>query len=323
MRVFLFLLGSVVLSMGCSALGGGESGIVGVDVEATVEASVEATRVVERTVEAAADTGIGPTAVPTVTPVVMSVLAPTPEPYVVVPGSMERGAGVLYDCLRNDELFRDIFLSSVNSGNESVDPLWSAMLEDRDLFVRGMMDLANKEPDFAVMLSVYSGFGSGFCGPENAGSSPVVEDALGFWVAAYEGGWEGVVALMEAEVEALDADIEALDAEFECLEGLNNGVSGSLECEVYEDALGEDALGMEFLKADALVEELFDCYHSNTDVQDIMDSHVLGDSSDHYFPAVMRQRDMFVMVSRAYARQEDEGAERLAELDFVLETMCR
>ena len=69
--------------------------------------------------------------------------------------------------------------------------------------------------------------------------------------------------------------------------------------------------------------ELFDCYGSNSDVRDIMDSYVPSESGDHYFPFVMRQRDLFVMVSRAYARQEDDGAERLADLDFVLDAMCR
>ena len=310
MRVILFLLGSVLLSTGCSGLGNREGENAGVDIEATVEASVEATRVMERTVEAA-DSRISPTAEPTDTPVVMSVLAPTPEPYVVVPGSMERGAGVVYDCLVNDEIFRDIFLSSVNSGNESVDSLWSAMLEDRDLFVRGMMSVADEEPDLAVMLSVYSGFEDGFCGTENADSSPIVRGALRFWVGAYGDGVEGVVAL-------LDAEIEALDAQSKCLEGVIKSVSWSSECEMYEDALG-----MSFQEVDALLGELFDCYHSNAEVQDIMDSHVSSDFNDHYFPSVMTDRDGFVMFSRAYARQEDDGADRLAELDLVLEAMCR
>ena len=275
-----------------------------------MEASVEATRVVERTVEAA-DNRVNPTMVPTATPVVMSVLAPTPEPYVVVPGSMERGAGAFYDCLRNDEIFRDVFFSSGSSGLESVDPLLSAMLEDRELFVRGMMEVANEDPAFAVFLSAYSEIEGGACGPESADSSPVGEGSLGFWVAAYEDGREGVVALMEADVEALDADIERL-------RDFAEGVSGSSEWESYEDALGVD-----FLEAEELLGELFDCYGSNSDVRDIMDSYVPSESGDHYFPFVMRQRDLFVMVSRAYARQEDDGAERLADLDFVLDAMCR
>ena len=273
-----------------------------------MEASVEATRVVERTVEAARDSWVSPTVAPTGTPVVMSTLAPTPEPYVVVPGSMERGAGVVYDCLVNDEIFRDIFLSSFNSGD---DPLLGAMIEDRDLFVRGMMSLADGEPDLAVMLSVYSGFGSGFCGTENADSSLVVEDALGFWVAAYGDGLEGVAAL-------LDADLAFLEAERERLKALSKGIPGRSIGQSYEDALG-----MEYLEAGALLGELFECYGLNSDVRDIMDSHVPNDSSVQYFQSAMLDHDLFVLVSRAYARQEDDGAERLAELDLVLEAMCR
>ena len=310
MRWFLLLLMWGILSLGCSTTAPTNTAPPTVDVAATVAAAVEATRVVERTVEAA-DNRMSPTAAPTVTLVVMNTLVPTPEPYVAVPGSVERGLGELYDCVVNDEKVRDFFLGLVNTGEESVDWLWREMLEDRDLFVRGMMQVANEDPAFAVLLSAYGEIEGGGCDPEGADSSPVADDALRFWVAAYGDGLEGVLAL-------LDADLAFLEAESERLKALSKGVPGRPIGESYEDALGMDPL-----EADALLGELFDCYGSNPDVRDIMGSHVPSDSGDHHFRSSMLDRDLFVMVSRAYARQEDDGAESLAELDLVLEAMCR
>lgn len=315
MRWFLLLLVGI-LSVGCSTTAPTNTTSPTVDVAATVDVAVEATRDVERAVEATLDAR--PEATPTHTPVptatlvVMNTLVPTPEPYVAAPGSVERGLGELYDCVASDEIFRDLFLASVSLGDESVDWLFREMLEDRDLFVLGMMQVANEDPAFAVLLSAFSEMEGGSCGPEGADSSPVVEDTLGFWVAAYKGGWEGVVALMEAELEDLEAESERAEA------SLRKGVPFSLIEKSYEDALG-----MGVVEADALLGELFDCYGSDPDVREIMDSHVPDGSSDHYFPSVMRDRDMFVLVSRTYARQEDDGAERLVDLDFALEAMCR
>ena len=119
----VFTLFTVVLM----AVAAGCSGSVPpptVDVDATVEARVGATREADlATAEARAEAirAAAPTdtPVPTSTPVPVSTdtpvstLVPTPEPYVVAPGSVERGVDVLYACLREHAEFRALFVSGI------------------------------------------------------------------------------------------------------------------------------------------------------------------------------------------------------------------
>lgn len=120
MRVFVFLVGSVLLSVGCSGLVGGDTGADEVDVQATVVAAVEATRVVERrdeqvqvpateVMETIATDVPTATPKPTATPEPTATLVPTPEPYVFAPGSVEKGAREFVDCLVENDGYQALF----------------------------------------------------------------------------------------------------------------------------------------------------------------------------------------------------------------------
>ena len=142
------------------------------DVDATVEARVGAAREADlataearaEAIRAAAPTDT-PVPVPTSTPVPVptdtpvSTLVPTPEPYVVAPGSVERGVDVLYACLQTHEEFRALFVSGIESSGldrDSAEGLADLFLEDKDLFVQGLLEWAGEDPEGASLLSLYS-----------------------------------------------------------------------------------------------------------------------------------------------------------------------
>ena len=134
------------------------------DVDATVEARVGATREADlATAEAHAEAtrAVAPTdtPVPAPTDTPVSTLVPTPEPYVVAPGSVERGVDVLYACLQTHEEFRALFVSGIESSGldrDSAEGLADLFLEDKDLFVQGLLEWAGEDPEGASLLSLYS-----------------------------------------------------------------------------------------------------------------------------------------------------------------------
>ena len=93
MRWPMVLVIVLLLSAGCTSTAPTQTPSTTVDVGGTVDAAVEATRTAERAVEATVDASVEATraAAPTSTPVVMTIYAPTPEPYVALPGRMEQG----------------------------------------------------------------------------------------------------------------------------------------------------------------------------------------------------------------------------------------
>ena len=116
MRWFVPLVFLVVLMLGCSGAAPTALPAPTVDVSATVEAAVEATRAVDRSVSATLEARADATraAVPTATPVVMTIYAPTPEPYVAAPGSIEQGIEELHTCLQESDEFRAVFLTMID-----------------------------------------------------------------------------------------------------------------------------------------------------------------------------------------------------------------
>ena len=148
-----------------------------VDVGATVEAAVEATRTVERAVEATVSARVEATraAAPTSTPVVMTTYAPTPEPYVAAPGSMEQGIEEFYKCLRDSEEFRALLLTVMGEdglSREGVSSLLDLLIAEKELFTELMLEAVEEDPEFASMLSLLGVMAGELCGPvvqESAG----------------------------------------------------------------------------------------------------------------------------------------------------------
>ena len=107
MRWFVPLVFVVVLILGCSGAAPTATPSPTVDVSATVDAAVEAIGAVDRSVSATLEARAEATrvAVPTATPLVMTIYAPTPEPYVAAPGSIEQGIEELHTCLQESDEF--------------------------------------------------------------------------------------------------------------------------------------------------------------------------------------------------------------------------
>ena len=171
MRWFVPLVFVIVLILGCSG--------AAVDVGATVDAAVEATRAVDRSVSATSEARAAvPTAtwVPTATPVVMTLLVPTPEPFVVAPGDVEESVDRMYDCIQEDEVVRGAFLAGVRpelaeSGlsPKEVDSFVEELLGDRDAFLDLYLSSAEEDPDQAVMLAALGEVLDEFCGEGSPG----------------------------------------------------------------------------------------------------------------------------------------------------------
>ncbi len=119
MKWFLTLALVSILAVACAGAAPAYTPQPTVDVGATVDAAVEATRAVERRARATSEAQAEATRaavptetpVPTATPVSMTLLVPTPEPFVVAPGEVEESVDKLYDCLQEDAVFRDVFFS--------------------------------------------------------------------------------------------------------------------------------------------------------------------------------------------------------------------
>ena len=145
-----------------------------VDLEATIAAAVDATRSYERAVEATADVEMEATrvATPTATPVVMTIYAPTPEPFVASPGSMEQGIEEMRRCLRESKEFRAFFVASIELegwSRDSADDLSRALIEDKDLFVEAMLGAAEEDAAYASMSSILGGMAGEACGSPASG----------------------------------------------------------------------------------------------------------------------------------------------------------
>ena len=168
MRWFVPLVFMVVLVMGCSGAAPTALPAPTVDVSATVEAAVEATRAVDRSVSATLEARAESTraAVPTATPVVMTIYAPTPEPYVAAPGSIEQGIEEMHMCLQESDEFRALFFSMIEESGvsrDSAEDLGSVLIEDKELFVEAALLEAEEDPEYASMLSLLGGMAGELC----------------------------------------------------------------------------------------------------------------------------------------------------------------
>ena len=170
MRWFVPLVFIVVLILGCSGTAPTAIPAPTVDVSATVDAAVEATRAVDRSVSATVEARVEATrvAAPTVTPVVMTIYAPTPEPYVAAPGDIEQGIEEMYTCLQESDEFRTLFLTGIEQAGlsrDSASDFADLFLEDKELFVKVMLQGAEEDPEYASMMSLLGGKAGDLCGP--------------------------------------------------------------------------------------------------------------------------------------------------------------
>ena len=259
MRWFVPLAFLVILMLGCSGAAPTALPAPTVDVSATVEAAVEATRAVDRSVSATLEARAESTraAVPTATPVVMTIYAPTPEPYVAAPGSIEQGIEELHTCLQESDEFRAVFFSMIEESGvsrDSAEALGGVLLEDKDLFVEAALLEAEEDPEYASMLSLLGGMAGDLC-------SPV------------------------AQVSPHD-------------------------------------LGMSDADAEALLGEVYDCYHSDPDFQTLMTSSE-DNRGIRVIELVTSDRDLFVGIMLLGAQEDPESAEALGGLDSLVDSMCR
>ena len=325
MKWFLTLALVSILAVACAGAVPTHTPVPTVDLVATVDAAVEATRTVERAVEATAYARAEATrtAAPTPTTVVVTVVVPaptavpvsTPEPFVAASGSVEQGIKELRKCFQNSEGFGALFALGMSSEGLSSDlslRFVDMFVEDEELFSEAMLQAAEEDSESAVMLSLIGEMSEGLCEPEPSSSSVISEDAFSYWVVDYEDGVEEILRILKAESDYLDSELEALRHEPED----GNPDSGS--------GLYAEGLGMGYLEAGELLGELFDCYHSNGDVREMMDSHVRDSPDSWYVRSLLSDdRDGFVVFLRAFARQDVVGADMLAALDLELEAMCR
>ena len=220
-----------------------------------------------------------PVPVPTSTPVPVSTdnpvstLVPTPEPYVVAPGSVERGVDVLYACLREHAEFRALFVSGIESSGfsrDSAEGLVDLFVNDKDLFVEMYLGVAAEDPETASFLSLYS--------------------------------------MMEEELEELCGDL-----------GLEPAGARGLEPDRVQD------LGMSEAEARAVLESFYDCLNSGEKVKSYflsqLESNALGEQ--FYSEVLSMDRDLFVSVMLAAAKQDPDSAEVLSGSDDLVEALCR
>ena len=263
MRFYLHLVFVLVLALmaGCSAPAPTATSFPTPDVSATVAAAVEATRAVDRSAQATSEARAEATrsAAPTSTPVVMTIYAPTPEPYVAAPGSIEQGVDELHTCLLESEEFRALFLAEMEMegmDRESADYLASAMVDDKELFTQAMLGAAEMDPEYASMLSLLGGMVGELCGP-------------------------GVQAHSSNE------------------------------------------LGMSNTEAETLLAEYFDCYHSVPAVKAMVGASLADETEAQLHEFLMSDRNLFIAVSLAGARQDPDAAESLTGVQLMLDAMCR
>lgn len=321
MKWFLTLALVSILAVACAGAAPAYTPQPTVDVGTTVDAAVEATRAVERRARATSEAQAEATRaavptetpVPTATPVSMTLLVPTPEPFVVAPGEIEESVDKLYDCLQEDAVFRDVFFSGIRAGlaesgvsPEVIDSLGKEILGDRETFLDFLLPVAVGDPDYAVMLAVIGGMMNEVCA-DYSSLSVASEDALTYWVIDYD----TALSALKAEEKYLQTQIEELRREPDAGEG------------DAESVFHVHGSRMRDLTHGALLGELFDCYHLSQDVRELMDSHARASLGIHRPYPFLSDRGGFIMVLRAFARQDPDGADRFAALDLALDAMCR
>ena len=172
MRWFLPVVLMLTLMTACSASAPTSAPSPTVDVAATVDAAVDATRAVDRSVQATVEARAeatraaapAATTVPTATAVVMTEFVSTPEPYVAAPGTIEQGIEELHACLQGSEELRALSLAMMEQSGASRDFI-SSLLEDKELFTHMMLEVAEEDPEYASMLSLFGGMAGELCGP--------------------------------------------------------------------------------------------------------------------------------------------------------------
>ena len=325
------------------------------DVSATVEAAVQATREVDRMLRIAS----GASAVPTATPVVMTLLVPTPEPFVVAPGEVEEAVDQFIDCFHGDAGFRAALLAGMEAdlagsgmSQEEIEFLVEELLSDRE----GLLSFAEEEPDAAVALVAMGGIDDvctqdasgpvGTTGLPSAVSDEFLESMVGLYDCMQENEALRAVFLLwfksgltgeGASPVVADALMEAIMRDREVfLEVVSLGAeqdSGQMSAEVplseFVDALcggssgsGHD-LGMTDSEARALLGDFFDCaVLKEGEILAELVSEFGESFGNGLFDALISDRESFVEFVLTWGRLDQGAAASFAEWRGLIDAGC-
>ena len=110
------------------------------------------------------------------------------------------------------------------------------------------------------------------------------------------------------------------DPEYASMLSLLGGMAGEL-CSPVAQVSPHD-LGMSDADAEALLGEVYDCYHSDSDFQALMTSSE-DNRGIRVIELVTSDRDLFVGIMLLGAQEDPESAEALGGLDSLVDAMCR
>ena len=110
----------------------------------------------------------------------------------------------------------------------------------------------------------------------------------------------------------MEAELDYLEAELEKFEEDSGYVPPAYVRELVHRSYHQDLLG-----------ELYDCYHLNNEVRELMDSHAKSSFGIFSPYSFISDRDGTINVLRAFARQDEDNADRFAALDMALGVTCR
>ena len=129
--------------------------------------------------------------------------------------------------------------------------------------------------------------------------------------------------LIEDKELFVDAMLQAAeeDSEYASILSLLGGMAGEL--------CGPGAgvplhnLGMSDADAKTLLGDIYDCYHSDSDFRALMTSSVEDNPHSRLFESLMSDRNLFMNISLAGARQDPDAAESFVGLRAVLDAIGR
>ena len=125
------------------------------------------------------------TPVPTYTPFLTPTFVPTPPAYSVDPGDIEQSVNNLYDCIRSDEEFKEVFkdmflygasLEPEMSGfqPETAGSFFDFVITDRDIFVSSILESIDADPELEAYMAMLGEDLSDICRTESP--APETED---------------------------------------------------------------------------------------------------------------------------------------------------
>ena len=120
------------------------------------------------------------------------------------------------------------------------------------------------------------------------------------------------------------------ELEFASMLSLYGGMSGELCRAMAQVPAG--GLSMSDSEAEALLGEVFDCYSSDSALKELVDYHMFRMPVDspvsdgvheRLVKSVMSDKDFFIGIFLMGARQDPDVREAFADMDSMLDAMCR